>query len=153
MSDEQPEQIWEKGQKVIIFTPYGSFGNDDHNVSVHPIESVAPKSFVASHYRFRKDKLAARTQGGFHGTTWLVCRMDDERAPYLLAERSAKRQMNSVSTAQQRWTRDQTVENAADLQVELHGWVEAEQERVKAEADLRTLRAEEAKYGNLLEHR
>lgn len=153
MSEDKPEQTWEKGQSVIVFTPYGSYGRDDHNVSVHKIESVAPKSFKVSHFRFFKDKLSARTQGGFHGSTWLVCAMDDDRAPYLLAERSAKRQMNKVAAAQKLWDREQTVEHAADLQVELNEWVTAEQERTAAWEALQVLRPYDGTgpYRNALE--
>lgn len=152
MSEDQPEPTWEKGQNVIIFSPYGSYGRDDHNVSVHPIESVAPKSFKVSHYRFFKDKLKVRTSGGFGGSTWLVCAMDDERAEYLLAERYARRQMNKVAAVQKLWDREHTVEQAADLQVELHAWVDAEQARVAAYEALRVLR-EDAGYRSMLDHR
>lgn len=140
MSEAQPERTWEKGQSVILFTPYSGYGKDDHNVTVHQIESVAPKSFKVWHYRFFKDKLQVRTQGGFHGTTWKVCAMDDERAPYLLAERSARRQLNKVAAVQKLWDREGGVEHAADLQVELNEWVTAEQERLAAWDALRVLR-------------
>lgn len=139
MSEEQPEQSWEVGQPVIIFNRYGGHGRNDLSVQVHKIESVAPKSFVVSHYRFRKDKLEVRTDGGHAGSTYEVCRMDDPRAEYLLAERFTQRQMSKVSKAESTWAKAKTVENAADLQVELYAWVEAEQARVKAEEALKTL--------------
>lgn len=136
---EQPEQVWEVGQPVIIFSRYGSYGRNDHAVQVHKIESVAPKSFKVSHYRFRKDKLEVRTSGGFAGSTYEVCAMDDPRAEYLLAERFVQRQGSKVDKAERAWKENRTVENAADLQVELYAWVEAEQARAKAEAALREL--------------
>lgn len=139
MSEKQTEQVWEKGQNVIIFNRYGGYGRNDHGVQVHKIESVAPKSFVVSHYRFRKDRLEVHTGGGFVGSTYEVCRMDDPRAEYLLAERFAQRQLSKVSKAESAWAKGRTVENAADLQVELYAWMEAEQARVKAEEALKTL--------------
>lgn len=147
MSEDQTEQSWEVGQSVIHFSPYGSYGRNDHGVTVHPIESVAPKSFVVNGTRYFKDKLKSRTKGGFHHTTWLVCAMDDERAPYLLAERSARRQRNKVAAVQKLWDREGGIEHAADLQVELNEWVKAEQERQAAWEALRLIRP----TGNMLD--
>jgi hypothetical protein len=141
MSDKSTERTWKKGQTVILFTQYARYGTDDHKVSVHKIDSVAPKSFKVGQYRFFKDKLSVQISGGgFHEVTWKVCAIDDERAPYLLAERDACRQRVCVTEAQKLWDREQSVECAVDLQSELNKWITAERLRLAAWKELRELR-------------
>jgi len=133
------EQTWEKGQQVLVFGSTGRLGYDqDYYVRVVEIESVAPKSFVAAGYRFFKDKLQVRSGSGYGHTQ--VSAMDDERAPYLLACREAARRLTAVHAAERAWSREHTTANAADLQVELHGWVVAVEKRDKARDELRALR-------------
>lgn len=133
------EQSWEKGQEVLVFGSTGRLGYDqDYYVRVVEIESVAPKSFVAAGYRFFKDKLRVHSSAGYGYTQ--VAAMDDERAPYLLACREASRRMTAVGVAERAWDREHTTANAADLQVELHGWVVAVEKRDKAREELRALR-------------
>jgi hypothetical protein len=144
------EQSWEKGQEVLVFGSPGRLRYDqDYYVRVVEIESVAPKSFVAAGYRFFKDKLQVRNSSGY-GTT-MVAAMDDERAPYLLACREASQRLTAVSTAELAWKRERTVNNAADLQVELHGWVVAVEKRDKVREELRALRGGESWTRGLLD--
>jgi len=133
------DQSWEKGQEVLVFGSTGRLGYDqDYYVRVVQIDSVAPKSFVAAGYRFFKDKLRVRSGTGYGHTQ--VAAMNDERAPYLLACREVSRRSTAVGVAERNWSRERTTANAADLQVELHGWVVAVEKRNKAREELRALR-------------
>lgn len=144
------EQVWEKDQEVLVFASTGRLGYDqDYYVRVVKIESVAPKSFVAAGYRFFKDKLKARTGSGYGHT--VVAAMDDERTPYLLACREVSRRLTAVNTAERAWDREKTTNNAADLQVELHGWVVAVEAREKAREELRERRGGESWTRGLLD--
>lgn len=139
MGKAQQERTWEKGQEVLIFGSSGRLGYDqDYYVQVFKIESVAPKSFVAGGHRFFHNRLEVRRSSGYGYTQ--VAAMDDERAPYLLACREASQRLTAVHAAERAWSRNNTIANAADLQVELHGWVVAVEKRDKARDELRALR-------------
>lgn len=138
MSDEQPQRDWQPGQEVLIFGSTGRLGYDqDYYVRVVKIDSVAPKSFLAGGYRFFKDKLKVRNSSYGHTQ---VAAMDDERATYLLACREVSLRTTATLSAERAWDRERNVNNAADLQVELHGWVVAVEARDKARDELRALR-------------
>jgi hypothetical protein len=135
----EQEQTWEVDQPVIVFRRFGGYGGDDHAVYVHKIKSVAPKSFVAGNYRFNKSRLQARVKGLAVDTVYEVCRMDDPRAAYLLAERASRKAMNKVTLAEHDWSTHRTVENAKALQVALYAWTQADKARTKAHEELKQL--------------